>query len=90
MHDEEEIGTATYDFRKLFAKKNLKFSTWLDLDYEEKVVGKLGCCIWLEVDDFMKDITDDIMHRVNAEVERIYKVEKLEDQIEHLKDLDIQ
>jgi len=64
MHDEEEIGTATYDLRKLFNKKKLKFSTWVDLDYNNKVVGKLGTCMWLEIDDFLKDMIDDIMKRV--------------------------
>jgi len=55
MHDDEEVGLAQYDLRKLFNKKNLKFSTWLDLKYEGTVIGKLGCCMWLEL-DFLKDI----------------------------------
>ena len=53
MHEDEEIATAMYDFRKLFSKKNLKFSTWLDLNYSGAVVGKLGVCMWVVIDDFL-------------------------------------
>ena len=55
MHDEEEVGMAEYDLRKLFNKRNLKYSTWLDLKYDGALVGKLGCCMWLDLDVF-KDI----------------------------------
>ena len=55
MHGGEEVGMAEYDLRKLFAKKNLKYSTWLDLKYEGTVIGKLGCCMWFEL-DVVKDI----------------------------------
>jgi len=34
MHGDDEVGSADYDFRKLFSKKKLKLSTWLDLKFE--------------------------------------------------------
>jgi len=55
LHDGEEVGMATYDLRKLFNKKNLKYSTWLDLKYEGETMGKIGLCMWLDL-DIVKDI----------------------------------
>ena len=78
MHNGDEVGTAEYDYRKLFSKKKLKYSTWLDLKYEGQLIGKLGLCMWLQVDDFLEDIKKDIMRRVKEEVIRIYMIEKCE------------
>ena len=34
LHDGDEIGTCSYDIRKLFAKKKYRFSTWLDIELD--------------------------------------------------------
>ena len=75
MHGSDEIGMAEYDIRKLFNRKNLKFSTWLDLKHEGELAGKLGCCIYLEL-DILKDIQADIYHRTEEETKRIYVLHK--------------
>ena len=89
MHEDEEIGTAMYDFRKLFSKKKLKFSTWLDLNYEGKVMGKLGVCMWVVIDDFLQDMIDEIYKKVQDETRRLYIVNKTELDIEDMQNLDL-
>ena len=88
MHGDTEVGAAEYDFRKLFKKKKLKLSTWLDLSYEGTMVGKLGCCMWLEL-DFLKDIVDDIMRRTKEETRRLYLLHKREIEISNSVNLNI-
>jgi len=62
LHDGEEVGSCSYDIRKLFSKKKYRYSTWLDLTYEEKIAGKLGLCLILEL-DLQKDIQADLLAR---------------------------
>ena len=62
MHDGAEVGSASYDIRKLFNKKKYRYSTWLDLKYEDTIAGKLGLCLYLEL-DLWKDIQDDLLRR---------------------------
>ena len=88
MHDDEEVGSAEYDFRKLFNKKKLKFSTWLDLKYEDGLVGKIGLCLWLEL-DFLKDIVDDIYRRTCEATRRLYLVKKREIEVDKSLDNDV-
>ena len=75
MDGKDEIGMAEYDIRKLLRRKNLKFSTWLDLKHEGHLDGKLGCCIYLEL-DILKDVRADIYHRTEEETKRLYLLHK--------------